>query len=153
MEKFSENTKCIKCGYDWDEVGSNPPYTEYKVGVFNTVKQENWFDNICDCNKEYLMRTCCRCEYKWVEKCIPVEEKGSGVSFTCSGRVECKKDSKLSVALSNLFLTGDTGHTELSEFGYSGPFVVNEETTYESYSNQLCSSFTIESLKRKEQAK
>jgi len=93
MKKFNRDTKCIKCGYDWDDVWFNPPYTEYKVGIFNTEKQENWFDNICDCNKEYLMRTCCRCEYKWVEKCIPVEEKIETSTIEIEGELKkCDKD-------------------------------------------------------------
>jgi len=153
MREFSVDATCPKCGFYWDDQGYNPPYTEYKVGIFNEEKQENWFDNICDGNREYLMRTCCRCEYKWQEKCIEAEEEPTdtscSASFSCSGTVECSKTSKMSEVLSNLFESGETGHGELTEFGYSGPFIVIGEQINILYPNRVRSFFDIESLLNK----
>jgi len=49
------------------------------------------------------------------------------ISHEFSGTIMCEKASKLGSILSNLYLNGETGHGILSDFGYTGSFVVIEE--------------------------
>ena len=75
MEEFNEDCACVKCGFDWNAINYSSPYIDYQVGVFNSEKQDNYFDVVCGENEEYLMRTCCRCGYKWSERCVESKDK------------------------------------------------------------------------------
>ena len=62
--KYKYYSKCNKCGYyicpsqDYE-----PPATQYR-NQHNKDKDK----------KEYLLRICARCGYRWIEKCIDDED-------------------------------------------------------------------------------
>ena len=68
MEKYSEQSRCPKCGY----IGIGGVRTKYIGGT-------EQFDN--DGNKlpdipPFLARECPRCEYRWKEAPLDAEPKG-----------------------------------------------------------------------------
>jgi len=83
------NTKCQKCGLDMRDINYKPPCTEYKVGVFDEMTQHHTGEYpIDEPIKEYLLRTCRRCGYKWPEKCIDIYKNDAAVAV----EDECVKD-------------------------------------------------------------
>lgn len=69
MESYNVNIKCPKCG--WHLLA-----TEYHRESF---EEEGCAEILCEYpgNDEHILRTCARCEYKFFEKPLGVEEKES----------------------------------------------------------------------------
>lgn len=65
MKEYSEASRCTKCGF------IDTPMTDYSIGIFDPASQENTrAGTFGGPIKEYLLRTCRRCGYKWQEKVI-----------------------------------------------------------------------------------
>jgi len=64
LKEYEAIAECDKCGSLYY------PLIEYKVGEFDPQAQENIHYYFFGCEiKDYLMRTCRNCGYKWPEKC------------------------------------------------------------------------------------
>ncbi len=61
MQKFDANRPCIKCGYKGRRVISGD-----KVLVLRQAATVKYIES----PQEALLRTCKRCDYKWLEMCV-----------------------------------------------------------------------------------
>ena len=89
------NTKCPKCGLDIRDIDYKPPSTEYKIGIFNETTQRHTDEySMGEPIMEYLLRTCCRCDYKWQEKCTDSKKENASNTVRIEGELEESNDGR-----------------------------------------------------------